>query len=188
MSRSPDEKVNSATGAVSSPSCSGWEQVLHDRLPLYGHRNWIVVADSAYPAQARDGIETIVADSELTVVLEKVLVALCASRHIRPVVFADRELKFVREQDAPGIASYRNQMENILDDFEVNVLSHDEIIRKLDRAGQTFRVMVIKTKMTIPYTSVFFELDCAYWNADAERRLRSAVASENKHGSEASAK
>jgi hypothetical protein len=29
--------------------------------------------------------------------------------------------------------------------------------------------------MTIPYTSVFFELDCGYWDADAEQRLRQAI-------------
>jgi L-fucose mutarotase/ribose pyranase (RbsD/FucU family) len=29
-------------------------------LPLFGHRNWIVIADSAYPAQSRAGIDTIV--------------------------------------------------------------------------------------------------------------------------------
>ena len=35
--------------------------------------------------------------------------------------------------------------------------------------------------MTIPYTSVFFELDCGYWNAGAEQRLREAIAaSESK--------
>ena len=26
--------------------------------------------------------------------------------------------------------------------------------------------------MTIPYTSVFLQLDCKYWSADAEQRLR----------------
>ncbi|MDE3198919.1 MAG: hypothetical protein KGN84_21400 [Acidobacteriota bacterium] len=26
-----------------------WRATLEERLPLYGHRNWIVVADSAYP-------------------------------------------------------------------------------------------------------------------------------------------
>ena len=40
---------------------SNWEEVLKDRLQLYGHRNWLVIADSAYPAQSRPGIETIVA-------------------------------------------------------------------------------------------------------------------------------
>jgi hypothetical protein len=29
--------------------------------------------------------------------------------------------------------------------------------------------------MTIPYTSVFFELDCGYWSAAAEQRLRKAM-------------
>jgi len=37
-----------------------WRATLDDRLPLLGHRNWIVVADSAYPWQASAGIETIV--------------------------------------------------------------------------------------------------------------------------------
>ena len=40
---------------------SNWEEVLKDRLQLYGHRNWLVIADSAYPAQSKQGIETIVA-------------------------------------------------------------------------------------------------------------------------------
>jgi hypothetical protein len=36
-------------------------------------------------------------------------------------------------------------------------------------------VLLIKTKMRIPYTSVFFELDCGYWNAQGEKRLRAAM-------------
>src|SRR5665213_988847 len=35
-----------------------WTMVLDERLPLYGHRNWIVIADSAYPLQSAPGIET----------------------------------------------------------------------------------------------------------------------------------
>jgi hypothetical protein len=35
--------------------------------------------------------------------------------------------------------------------------------------------LIVKTDMTIPYTSVFFELDCGYWNAGAEERLRQAI-------------
>jgi len=34
----------------------------------------------------------------------------------------------------------------------------------------------LKTNMTIPYTSVFFELDCGYWHPGAEERLREAMA------------
>ena len=42
-------------------------------------------------------------------------------------------------------------------------------------AGATFRVLIIKTDMTLPYTSVFCELDCGYWSAAAEQRLREAL-------------
>jgi hypothetical protein len=34
---------------------------------------------------------------------------------------------------------------------------------------------VLKTNMTLPYTSVFIELDCGYWSPEAEARLRAAM-------------
>jgi hypothetical protein len=37
-------------------------------------------------------------------------------------------------------------------------------------------VLVLKTRLTIPYTSVFIRLECGYWSADAEKRLRAAMA------------
>jgi hypothetical protein len=61
----------------------------------------------------------------------------------------------------------------------VQSLPHEEIISKLDQAGQTFRVLIIKTNLTIPYTSVFLQLDCAYWSAEAEQKLRGAMASQS---------
>ena len=61
-----------------------WESKLSERIPLYGHRNWIVIADSAYPAQAREGIETIVVNADQLRVLKHVLAALDASKHVRP--------------------------------------------------------------------------------------------------------
>ena len=56
-----------------------WKQILSERLPLYGHRNWIVVADSAYPAQSRAGIETIVSGASQLDVLKQVLGAIRSS-------------------------------------------------------------------------------------------------------------
>ena len=46
---------------------------------------------------------------------------------------------------------------------------------KLDEAGKTFKVLLIKTPLTKPYTSVFFQLECGYWNADSEAELRKAI-------------
>jgi len=56
---------------------------------------------------------------------------------------------------------------------------HEEIISRLDRTGDVFQVLAIKTKMRLPYTSVFVELDCGYWNAQAEDRLRAAMRVKN---------
>ena len=152
-----------------------WEQILKQRLVLFGHRNWLVIADSAYPAQSKAGIETILAEDEQTTVLARTLAVLNDCRHIKPNIYTDAELSFVPERDAPGVSSYREQLCELLKGEEVRALPHEEIISRLDNVGETFRVLLVKTNMRIPYTSVFFELDCGYWNAEAEERLRSAM-------------
>jgi len=154
---------------------SDWELQLNALLPLFGHRNWIVVADSAYPAQSKPGIETIVAREDQITVVRKVLDAITACSHIRANVYADNELGFVAEKDAPGVEDYRRQLDEALRGLSVKHHPHEQIIQRLDQSAQVFRILVIKTDMTIPYTSVFFELDCGYWNAGAEERLRQAM-------------
>ncbi len=158
-------------------SADPWQQSLHDLIPLYGHRNWIVIADSAYPSQSREGIETIVANDDQLDVVRRVLAQLAASRHVRPIIYTDQELNSVPESDAPGISQYRRNLAGLLGSQTVQLVPHLDIISKLDEAAKTFRVLIIKTNMALPYTSVFLQLDCAYWSADAERRLRDAMAS-----------
>jgi L-fucose mutarotase/ribose pyranase (RbsD/FucU family) len=152
-----------------------WERQLRTLLPLFGHRNWIVVADSAYPAQSKPGIETITTDVDQIEAVEKVRDAITASRHVRANVYVDRELSFIEENDAPGIVDYRHQLGAVFYGTSVMQLPHEEIIAKLDRSAQVFRILIIKTEMTIPYTSVFFELGCGYWNDEAEERLRQTM-------------
>ena len=154
-----------------------WEEALKDRLQLYGHRNWVVVADSAYPAQSRQGIETIISHREQTSVLKRLFATLRARKHVKPTIYTDKELAFVPEKDAPGISSYRERLGTLLEGYDVCSLPHEEIISRLDRAGELFQVLLIKTNMRIPYTSVFFELQCGYWNTLAEKRLRAAMRS-----------
>ena len=36
-----------------------WRVKVQQELPLLGHRNWIMIVDSAYPLQVSPGIETI---------------------------------------------------------------------------------------------------------------------------------
>lgn len=49
---------------------------------------------------------------------------------------------------------------------------HEDIIRELDNSAKVFDVLIIKTYLTIPYTSVFFQFGYGYWNAEAENNLR----------------
>lgn len=153
-----------------------WKQALKDRIALYGHRNWIVVADSAYPAQSREGIETVLVNAGQIDVLREVLADIAASRHVRPVAYLDQELKFIGDGDALGADAYREQVTAMLPSDQTHSVLHEQLIKRLDEAAQTFRVLIIKTNQTIPYTSVFLQLNCAYWSDDAEKQLRSRMA------------
>ena len=55
---------------------------------------------------------------------------------------------------------------------------HDSVFTKLDEASKLFKIVVLKTNETIPYTSVFLQLDCSYWNAEKEKQLREKMKSQ----------
>lgn len=149
-----------------------WHARLGQAMPLLGHRNWILVVDSAYPLQTSPGVETIETNATQMEVVQAVLQSIQSSIQVRPVIFMDAELPFVTDADAPGASAYRSQVEQLLHSYKVESLPHEKIISNIDEAGKTFQVLVLKTNMTIPYTSVFIRLDCKYWSADQEEQLR----------------
>ena len=157
-----------------------WKGRLKALLPLFGHRNWIVIADSAYPAQSAPGIETIVAGGSQIEIARSVLTAIGASKHVRAKVYLDQELQFVAEADAPGVSRYRAELAKMLKSADTITLPHEQIIARLGEAGLAFRVLIIKTELSIPYTTIFLELDCGYWCAEAEQRLQRAMAASVK--------
>ena len=75
-----------------------WQAKVEHELPLLGHRNWIVIVDSAYPWQQSLGIETVETGTDQVTVLQVVLQAIQRSSHVRPVVFMDTELPFVTDR------------------------------------------------------------------------------------------
>ena len=153
--------------------------ILEQRLPYYGHRNWIVIADSAYPLQSAPGIETILSHANQVETVKHVLAVLAKAPHVRPVVYTDKERSFVPEEDAVGIGAYRQLLagvfESKLPGQQISTLPHEEIIHKLEEASQSFHVLIIKTNMILPYTSVFLELRAAYWGDEPEQRLRGLI-------------
>ncbi|MHC5077118.1 MAG: hypothetical protein ACYTFM_11920 [Planctomycetota bacterium] len=87
-----------------------WEKKLSKELKLIGHRNWIVVADSAYPAQNSTGIETIVTGGEQLEAVKKALTTIDEAKHVQANIYLDKELDSVADTDAPGIHIYREEL------------------------------------------------------------------------------
>ncbi len=163
--------------APSGSAPVGWREQLETQLPVLGHRNWIVVADSAYPAQSAPGIQTIYTGETQIRTVSEVLAAIDRAAHVQPIVYLDAELTDVPEADAPGVTDFLMELDILLGDRTVRRLPHMEIIEKLDESAKLFNVLILKTDLTIPYTSVFINLDCGYWGEEKEKRMRDAVGS-----------
>lgn len=152
-----------------------WQAKLHQELPLLGHRNWILIVDSAYPLQSSPGIETIETGANEDEVTRIVLAAIDRSIHVRPVIYMDAELPLVPEKDAPGVATFRDGVKVLLGDAPIHSLPHEQLLQKVHETSGDYHVLILKTNQAIPYTSVFLQLNCKYWSDDAEARLRAAM-------------
>ncbi len=156
---------------------ASWQNKVEQAIPLLGHRNWILIVDSAYPLQSSPGVETIQTNAPLITVLRYVLTAIDNSDHLRPEIFMDAELPWVAEEDAPGVSQYRANMADMLHAFNVQSLPHGQLIDNVDKDSKTFHVLVLKTNMTLPYSSVFIHLKAKYWSDEAEARARAKMGS-----------
>jgi L-fucose mutarotase/ribose pyranase (RbsD/FucU family) len=152
-----------------------WQSDLREDLPRLGHRNFIVIADSAYPLQSAPGIRTVHVGGTQSATLQKLLAMLAKQKHVRPIAWLDAEQAKIPEADAPGIDKCRQDLAAMLQGIDVRSAPHIEIIKRLDESSKLFNVTILKTDEILPYTSVFLELDCGYWNADKEARLRAAM-------------
>ena len=152
-----------------------WHALFAHELPLLGHRNWIVIADSAFPQQNAAGIETIDTGEDLLPVLKEVLTRLDATPHVRPIIFRDRELRFITEAQSPGISRFIAQSDAVLGKRPVQTLLHENVFKKFDTESKLFKVLVLKTRGTLAYSSFFLQLDAAYWDSARESALRKAM-------------
>jgi hypothetical protein len=162
----------SGNQSVNSADEKSWQTILESDLHLLGHRTWILVVDKAFPEQSSPGMKYLYVEQELLPTLEYVLEKVEASSHVKPIIYQDKELSFITGEQVPGIEVFRSEAEKILAGREVNTLLHDEVFSMLDESSSLFRVLVIKTNCTLPYTSVFLQLDCSYWGPENEKILR----------------
>jgi len=150
----------------------GWRQQFDRSLPLLGHRNWVLVVDKAFPEQTAQGMEVINTNEDLAPVLQYVLQRIDSSTHVRPTIYRDKELQFITEDQVKGVTQLKTETEKLFGGQPVQTILHDSVFTKLDQASKLFKVVVLKTNAVIPYSSVFLQLGCAYWNAGQEKALR----------------
>jgi D-ribose pyranose/furanose isomerase RbsD len=170
--------VVAASFSAKSPAQTGtadWQARLNQQLPLLGHRNWILIVDSAYPLQVSPGIETIETGAGQLEVTSAVLAELDHSIHVEPVVYLDAELPHVPEKDFAGLNAYREDLKKTLQGHTIQSLPHEQILGKISETAKTYKVLVLKTTMTMPYTSVFLQLGCKYWSEENEQKLRQVM-------------
>jgi len=170
--------VAASSFSAKSPAQVGtvdWQARLKQQLPLLGHRNWILIVDSAYPLQVSPGIETIETGVGQLAVTSTVLSELDRSIHVTPVVYLDAELPHVPEQNFVGLNSYREDLKRTLKGRTIRSLPHEQILGKIGETGKEFKILVLKTTMAMPYTSVFLQLDCKYWSEEDEQKLRQSM-------------
>jgi hypothetical protein len=160
------------TEQTGTPLKADWKDILQNDLHLLGHRNWILVVDKAFPEQSSAGMKYMYVEQDLLPTLEYVLQALDGSSHVKPIIYQDKELSFITEEQVQGIGQFRSDAAKLLDGRGVQTLLHDEVFGMLDESSSLFRVLVIKTNCTLPYTSVFLQLDCSYWDPENEKVLR----------------
>ena len=149
-----------------------WKTELKKDIQLHGHRNWILIVDAAYPYQSKSAIKTIATGVTQIEVVKEVLNAVENASHVDAEIFLDKEIDFVPEADYHEIKQYKKQLKKLINGKNVEKILHEEMIAKIDESAKTFHILVLKSDMVIPYTSVFIRLDCGYWNGEQEQKMR----------------
>ena len=165
----------SPSGQINTVESKNWKTILAEELPLLGHRNWILVVDKAFPAQNAPGIHVVNSGEELLPVLQYALGEIGKSTHVKPIIYTDQELNFITPEMESGIEAYKKSLGEILHGADVQTILHDSVFEKIDEASKLFKVLVLKTEVTIAYSSVFLNLDCKYWTGEKENALRQAM-------------
>jgi len=155
---------------IAAIETAAWQSQLDSLLSLLGHRNWVIIADKAFPWQSAPGMVYINTNATVPEVADYTIRQLDKSTHVSPVLYLDQELSFV-----PGTAGYRDTLQQIFKGQPVQTLLHDSVFAKMDNTAGLFKVVVLKTNTTTAYSSVFIQLDCKYWNTAKEQQLREVM-------------
>ncbi len=57
-------------------------------------------------------------------------------------------------------------------------IPHADVLNKINETSKTFRILFINTTATIPYTSVYMQVDCGYMSDEVAQRVKAAAEAE----------
>lgn len=140
-----------------------------------GARNWVVVADPAYPLPAGVGVVSITVPANTVDTFREVLDLLEIEGAVVPRIWVSHELSVVPEERAPGITRHRQELEKLLLGRFHYAVNSRVIDMQLAQAAKDFRILYIRTSTRLPYSSIAIELDSGYWNSDAEAEVQQRV-------------
>lgn len=158
-----------------TPKQEAWKDQLHTNLSVLGVRNWVVIAESSYPSYSGPGVTTMVTEQSSPEVFLQVLDSLERGGYVQPRIMVSSELKNIDESYAPGIKRYRSQINKLLPGRLHFELPNRIINGQIEDAAKQFKMLVIKTSTTLPYSNIYIELDSGYWNSESETALRSKL-------------
>lgn len=161
------------TGCVtSSKKSQPWLGTIRSELGYLGARNWVVIGEAALPIQSRPGLRVIQVDADIPEVLDGLEQVIEEKHHVSPRIYLTSELDKVPYDYAPGVKEHRTDLEKALHGRETVRLDNEILMKLVNDTSKSYRVLVIKTRTALPYSSVFVELGSGYWDADSEGALR----------------
>ena len=152
-----------------------WAAQVNREVGTLGYGNWIVIADASFPVHSRRGVRTIIIDAEIPEVLDQVVTQLEYSDSVKPYFTTAQELPYIENDKAPGISTFRGQLKTALHGHGTRQMDYRTLSLMVEDSSNKFAVLVLKTKTTLPYTSVFIELHNNYWDIENERNLRKRI-------------
>lgn len=149
-----------------------WKRTVRHELSFLGANNWVVVAEASFPIHSRRGLRVISIDAEIPDLVDGIEQVMEERHHVKPRIYVTSEIGHVKYDYAPGIKHYRKELKTALHGRETISLDNDMLLRMLKDTSKTYRVLVIKSRTALPYSSVFMELGSGYWDSESESVLR----------------
>jgi D-ribose pyranose/furanose isomerase RbsD len=151
---------------------SPWKAAVNRHTSQLGYRNWIVIAEASFPALNRTGIGQVSANVEIPEALDYVLKIIDESQNVKPAIYFTKESQVIENNQAPGMDQLRERLAISIRSMETTKVEQDSLIAILQDVNRSFDVLIVRTTSTLPYSSVFLELQPGYWDAEAEEKLR----------------